>query len=112
MNEDASRHGFLGASSWINAGDRTTSNAYASILYFKNDEYLRAYAHGPLHSKAMQWWRETEKEHPHVGIMHEIFAAPKNGWECEYFNYHRTQPVSTPYKCGQVRRQLTSDPCC
>jgi hypothetical protein len=46
MIKDASRHGFLGASSWINAGDRTTSNEYTSILYFENDRYLHAYALG------------------------------------------------------------------
>lgn len=85
---DASRHGFLGSSSWINAGERTTSNEAAIMLYFENEEYLHAYAHGPMHNKAMQWWRETEKEHPSVGISHEMFAAPKHGWEAVYLNYH------------------------
>jgi hypothetical protein len=90
MSADASKHGFLGASSWINAAERTSSNEVASIMYFENEEYLHAYAHGPMHSQTMQWWREAEKDLKHVGIMHEVFACPKNGWEGVYVNYHPT----------------------
>jgi heme-degrading monooxygenase HmoA len=90
LSADASKHGFLGASAWLNATDRTTSSEYASIVYFENEDYLHAYAHGPMHSAAMQWWREAEKDLKHVGIMHEVFACPKDGWEGVYLNYHPT----------------------
>jgi len=90
MSRDASKHGFLGASHWINASHRTTSNETANILYFENEEYLHAYAHGPMHTQAMQWWHETADKHKHVGIMHEVFACPKRSWEGVYLNYHPT----------------------
>jgi heme-degrading monooxygenase HmoA len=90
LSNDASTHGFLGSSSWINAHERTTSNEYASILYFDNEESLYKYAHGPLHSEVMQWWRKEGENLKHVGIMHEVFACPKNGWEGVYLNYHPT----------------------
>jgi hypothetical protein len=87
MSNSASQYGFLGYSAWLSAGDNTTSNEYMSIVYFENEHYLHEYAHGPMHSKAMQWWRETEKNIPHVGIMHEVFACPKRSWEGIYVNY-------------------------
>jgi heme-degrading monooxygenase HmoA len=90
MSADATKHGFLGASNWINASERTTSNQFASILYFENEDYLHAYAHGPLHSKTTQWWRENAKDLKTVGIMHEVFACPKKSWEAVYLNYHPT----------------------
>lgn len=87
MSADATKHGFLGSSSWINAGDRTTSNEYMTILYFENEHALHEYAHGPMHTATTQWWRETEKRLRHIGIMHEVFACPKNSWEAIYLNY-------------------------
>lgn len=87
LANDATTHGYLGYSSWLNAADNATSSEFMSILYFENEDALHAYAHGPLHSKAMQWWRETEKKIPHVGIMHEVFACPKKSWEAYYINY-------------------------
>lgn len=87
MANDASKYGFLGYSSWLNATDNTTSSEYMSIVYFENEHYLHEYAHGPMHSKAMQWWRQTEKELGHVVIMHEVFACPKRSWEGIYMNY-------------------------
>lgn len=87
MAREATRHGYLGHSSWLNAADNATSSELMSIVYFENEQYLHDYAHGPLHSKAMQWWRETEKKIPHIGIMHEVFACPKRSWEGIYVNY-------------------------
>jgi heme-degrading monooxygenase HmoA len=91
LSADATAHGFLGASNWLNTS-RSTGNELASILYFENDEALHAYAHGKLHTDSMLWWREEEKagRTKHVGIMHEVFAAPNGGWEGVYLNYHPT----------------------
>ena len=102
MSADATRYGFLGASSWINAGDHTTRSENMNILYFENEHHLHAYAHGPMHSKAMSWWRETEKKNRHVGIMHEVFACPKRGWEAIYVNY---QPVGL----GSTSKEVTDE---
>ena len=94
MSAEATKHGFLGASAWVGAAERTTGNEYMSILYFENEHYLHQYAHGPMHTKAMQWWREVEEKIPHVGIMHEVFACPKRSWEGIYLNYHPTGEYS------------------
>ena len=87
LSDDASRYGYLGHSAWLNACDHATSSEFMTILYFENEHYLHEYAHGPMHSQALQWWREVEKDIPHVGIMHEVFACPKRSWEGIYVNY-------------------------
>ncbi|KAJ8110024.1 hypothetical protein OPT61_g7023 [Boeremia exigua] len=87
MADDATKYGYLGFSSWLNASDNETSNEFMSILYFENEHYLDEYAHGPMHSEVMQWWKKVAKDIPHVGIMHEVFACPKKSWEGNYINY-------------------------
>jgi hypothetical protein len=91
LSADATAHGFLGASNWLNAS-RSRSNEFGTIMYFENDEALHKYAHGKMHTDTMLWWREEEKAGrvKHVGIMHEMFAAPKGGWEGVYLNYQPT----------------------
>lgn len=87
MSNDATRYGYLGHSAWLNASDNTTSSEFMTILYFQNEQYLHDYAHGPMHTGTMKWWREVEKTIPHVGISHEVFACPKKSWEGIYINY-------------------------
>lgn len=87
LDKNPVAHGFLGNSAWLSAGDRGVSSEFMSIVYFDSSDSLHAYAHGPLHTKAMEWWQRTAKEHKHIGIMHEVFAAPKNSWEGIYLNY-------------------------
>ncbi|KAJ4309786.1 hypothetical protein N0V94_008764 [Neodidymelliopsis sp. IMI 364377] len=100
LGETATQNGFLGYSSWLNAGDNMTSSEFMSILYFENEHYLHDYAHGPMHSEALQWWRETEKKIPHIGIMHEVFACPKKSWEGIYVNY-------PPVGLGATSKEVT-----
>lgn len=90
MSDDATKYGYLGHSSWLNASDNTTSSEFMSIVYFENEDYLHDYAHGPMHSDTMQWWRKVAKDVPHIGIMHEVFACPKKSWEGVYINYAPT----------------------
>jgi hypothetical protein len=90
LGADATRYGFLGASNWVNASQRTSGNELANIMYFENEEYMHAYAHGPMHTDTMGWWHETADRLKHVGIMHEVFACPRKGWEGVYLNYHPT----------------------
>ncbi|CAI6314097.1 unnamed protein product [Periconia digitata] len=89
LNAKATKHGFLGASAWINT-ERTTSNQTAIMLYFENEERVHAYAHGPLHTATLQGWVKATKGRPWLGIMHEIFLSPAGGWEGVYVNYHPT----------------------
>lgn len=37
MSADATKHGFLGYSSWLNAADNATSSEFMSVLYFENE---------------------------------------------------------------------------
>src|SRR5690242_5887899 len=48
MSDDATKYGYLGHSSWLNASDNTTSSEFMSIVYFENEDYLHDYAHGPM----------------------------------------------------------------
>lgn len=90
LDSDPTITGYLGQSSWLSAADRGVSSEFMSIVYFNSIESLHAYAHGPLHTKAMEWWQRTAQQHKHIGLMHEVFSAPKNSWEGIYVNYHLT----------------------
>ena len=100
LEKDSTQSGFLGASSWLSTADRGVSSEYMTIIYFSSLEHLHAYAHGPLHTEAMTWWAKTEQRLPHIGIMHEVFAAPKHSWEGIYVNYHPTGLGATRKEVG------------
>ena len=87
MADDATRYGYLGHSSWLNASDNATSSEFLTIVYFENEHYMHEYAHGPMHSETMAWWRQVVQDIPHVGISHEAFSCPKQNWEGVYINY-------------------------
>lgn len=90
LDMNATELGFLGASTWINASDRFAGNEVMNMLYFKSPEECHAYAHGAMHTDTMLWWRNNEHNLKHIGIMHEIYAAPKHASEGVYLNYHPT----------------------
>lgn len=90
LDGDPTVHGYLGNSSWLSAADRGVSSEFMSMVYFDTPESLHAFAHGPLHTEAMEWWQRTAQKHKHIGIMHEVYAAPKKSWEGVYINYHPT----------------------
>lgn len=90
LDKDATKCGYLGASGWISSSDRGYASEKMGILYFESAEKVHEYAHGALHSKSMQWWTQTAKTLPHIGLMHEIIEAPKGSWEGIYLNYHPT----------------------
>ena len=52
-----------------------------SLSYWKSVEGLHAFALGPQHMEAWNWWNSTVKEHPHLGIMHEVYSAEPGAWE-------------------------------
>ncbi|KAK4494914.1 hypothetical protein PRZ48_014270 [Zasmidium cellare] len=90
LDKDATKHGYLGASGWISCADRGHASEKMGLLYFNSAQAVHDYAHGPLHTKAMQWWIQAHKSMPYIGLMHEILEAPKGGWEGIYMNYHPT----------------------
>ena len=54
-------------------------------------ESLQAFATGSVHRAGRDWWNATIKQHPHIGIMHEVYAVPKGHWENIYDNF---QPLA------------------
>lgn len=81
----------MGMSSWISTGERSCSNEFATISYWRSVEDIHNFALSPIHREAWVWWNDTVAKHKHIGIMHEVFALPeRNGWEGIYINYHPT----------------------
>ena len=90
LDADPTRFGYLGASTWLNSSDRDSGNEQMVMMYFRSLHACHEYAHGKMHTDTMLWWRENEHKMKHVGIMHEIFSAPKHAAEGIYVNYHPT----------------------
>lgn len=89
LEADATKYGYLGSTTWINQSDRVTGNEQMIIVYFKSLHHLHEYAHGERHTDTMLWWSRNADKMKHIGIMHEVSAAPKNGWEGIYINYRK-----------------------
>lgn len=58
-----------------------------TLSYWKDLDSLNAFAQGPLHKAGWAWWNKSTKTLPHLGIMHEVYAAPKGNWENIYVNF-------------------------
>jgi hypothetical protein len=78
----------LGGTSWTSCSHRATTNEILIVLYFRTNNGLHNWAHSPAHREGWEWWNKTYKQHPHIGIMHEVYEAPKGHWENIYVNYH------------------------
>ena len=64
-----------------------TRSMVVSLSYWKDVESLHTFAQGPTHRAGWDWWNRTEKQLAHIGIMHEVYAAPKGHWENIYNNF-------------------------
>lgn len=102
LERESTKYGYLGGSRWISSADRAVSSETMNIIYFDSLESLHAYAHGPLHTEAMEWWTKTVDKHHYLAIMHEVFVCPNNCWEGIYMNYH-------PTGLGATRKEVTID---
>lgn len=56
--------------------------------------HLHAFARGPAHQAGWTWFNKVTKTHPHLGMMHEVYAIPKGHWENIYKNI-------TPFGMGE-----------
>ena len=86
----------LGMSSWLNFGDRAASNEIMTVSYFRSAAHLHHFARAPSHRAGWDWWNQMVKRHSYMGIMHEIYSAPKQSWENVYINYHPTGLCESP----------------
>ncbi|GAB7346000.1 hypothetical protein MBLNU457_4774t1 [Dothideomycetes sp. NU457] len=90
LDAGASSNGFLGSSACLSCHDRAVASEFMSMVYFENEDKLHEFSHGPTHTAATEWWVRTLKEHDHISIMHEVYAAPRKSWEGIYVNYAPT----------------------
>ncbi|KAJ5986653.1 hypothetical protein N7451_011018 [Penicillium sp. IBT 35674x] len=101
LANNAVKFNYLGATTWMATGERSSANQVMVATYFRTLEDVHAYAHSPLHREAWEWWNKITKSHPHLSIMHEVYQAPKNHWENIFINNHltgiaATQSIFTP----------------
>lgn len=64
-----------------------TANTFVTLSYWRDLESLHAFAHGDVHLKDWNWWNRNVQQMPHLGLMHEVYAAPAGGWESIYINF-------------------------
>jgi heme-degrading monooxygenase HmoA len=72
--EGREKFGFLNLSSYVGT-EASTSNEIMTISYWRNIEGIHEFAHSPVHREIWDWWNHTEKEHPYISIMHELYRA-------------------------------------
>ncbi|KAJ5554678.1 hypothetical protein N7513_004637 [Penicillium frequentans] len=95
LANNAVKYNYLGATTWMATGERSTANQVMVATYFRTLEDVHAYAYSPLHREAWEWWNKITKSHPHLSIMHEVYQAPKNHWENIFINNHLTGIAAT-----------------
>ncbi|KAL9101128.1 MAG: hypothetical protein Q9187_009277, partial [Circinaria calcarea] len=93
---DRAASGYLGRSSDMLATDDETGNAIITLSYWKSMAHLHEFAQGPAHREGWDWFNRMTKSHPHLGMMHEVYAMPKGHWENIYKNF-------TPFGMGQTQ---------
>lgn len=105
-------YGLLGTSAWLSAGDsnvpyadgasapppRTSHNELMNVMYFASVEQLHAFAQGPEHRAAWDWWNRTVHQHRHISIWHETYHAPPGHWEAIAANSHPRGVMATRHK--------------
>jgi len=64
-----------------------TKNTFATISYWRDLESLHALALGDTHRTGWQWWNRTVKEHPHLGLFHEVYVVPRGHFISNYINF-------------------------
>lgn len=72
--EGRQKYGFLNLSSYVGT-EASTSNEVMTISYWRNIEGIHEFAQSSTHREIWDWWNHTEKEHPYISIMHEIYRA-------------------------------------
>ncbi|CRG91708.1 hypothetical protein PISL3812_08759 [Talaromyces islandicus] len=72
--EGREKYGFLNLSSYVGT-EASASNEIMTISYWRNIEGIHEFAHSPVHREIWDWWNRTEKQHPYISIMHELYRA-------------------------------------
>ena len=67
------------------------------MSYWRDLDGLRQFANGPAHRAGQNAYNKGK--YPHVGIMHELYYAPKNHWKALYDDF-------PPWGLGQYQSML------
>ncbi|EON61528.1 hypothetical protein W97_00743 [Coniosporium apollinis CBS 100218] len=98
LEANAPSNGYLGSSSYLDAGHRTTSSAVMTNFYFRSAQDVHAFAHGPAHRAGWDWWNKFIKNHKYLAIMHEVYEAPAGAWENIYVGFEPMGFGATTHK--------------
>ncbi|MCJ1401655.1 hypothetical protein MMC11_004872 [Xylographa trunciseda] len=94
--------GYLGRSSDMLATDDETGKAIITLSYWRSMAHLHAFARRPAHRAGWDWFNRMTQSHPHLGMMHEVYAMPKGHWENIHKNF-------TPFGMGQIKRPVQGE---
>jgi Domain of unknown function (DUF4188) len=97
LNQNIPSNDFLGGTSFIRT-DAAGSIETVWISYWRSIEAIHAFAYGPTHREAWDWWNKLSANgSKHIGINHEIFAAQPGQWEAIFVNHQPTLSGATTY---------------
>jgi hypothetical protein len=77
------RYGLLGMQRY-RGDDRPSSNALLLVMYFRDLEGLRRFAHDETHRRAWDWLARSG--HGHISAFHETFVVERGSWETVYLD--------------------------
>ncbi len=98
----------LGKTQVLLGTDDPAGNTMVWLSYWKSLPHLRAFTAGDLHRASMKWYLENYRnKYPHMGLMHEVFAAPAGSWQSIYYNF-RPFALGESLKAVVVLRQICS----
>ena len=87
LEANVSTNGYLGHTAYLNSGSHVTSSEIHTVYYFRTVADIHAFAVGPEHKVAWDWYNKTAKQCPWLGVSHELYWSGKGEWENVYVNW-------------------------
>lgn len=82
LKTNAETNGFLGSSNSLsNPQSRSSKSDIVTTFYFRSMQDVQNFAHGPVHREGWNWWNKIHQTYRHLMIYHEVYEAPKGGFE-------------------------------
>ncbi|KAK3940403.1 hypothetical protein QBC46DRAFT_261010 [Diplogelasinospora grovesii] len=86
LDKRGDEFGLLGASGFRGM-NRESNNMLLMVMYFRNVEGLRKFAHDKEHRAGWKWFSDFQaKGNHHIGLFHETFEVPAGNWETIYLD--------------------------
>lgn len=86
LEAKADEYNLHGLSTYNNVSASQKASEILIIMHFKSNEDVMRYSKSSLHRKGWEWYTKIVKQHPHLGIMHELYEVPAGSWENIYVN--------------------------